>query len=66
MGGMDQYTSQFLMRERTGSSQADGNPALPRVVFLHYLSAGCWDFTAALYNSAPTGEGLLSHWIPVT
>lgn len=35
MGGMDQYTSQFLMRERIGPSQADGNPALPGVVFLH-------------------------------
>lgn len=33
--GMDQYTSQFLMRERIGPSQADGNPALPGVVILH-------------------------------
>lgn len=24
---LDQYTSQFLMRERIGPSQADGNPA---------------------------------------
>lgn len=28
------------MRERIGPSQADGNPALPEVVFLHCLSAG--------------------------
>lgn len=39
MGRMDQYTSQFLMRERIGLSQADGNPALPEVVFLRCLSA---------------------------
>lgn len=47
MGGMDQYTSQFLMRERIGPSQADGNPALPGVVFLHCLSAGYQVFGAA-------------------
>lgn len=40
MGRMDQYTSQFLMRERIGPSQADGNPAQPGVVFLRCLSAG--------------------------
>lgn len=59
MGGLDQYTSQFLMRERIGPSQADGNPALPGVVFLHRLSAGYQIFRAALCNSAPTGERLL-------
>lgn len=47
MGGMDQYTSQFLMRERIGPSQADGNLALPGVVFLHCLSAGYQVFGAA-------------------
>lgn len=63
MGGMDQYTSQFLMRERIGPSQADGSPALPGVVFLHCLSAGYQFFSAALYTSAPTGQRLRSHWI---
>lgn len=57
MGGMDQYTSQFLMRERIGSSQAHGNPALPGVVPLHCLSAGYQGFSVLLRsNSAPTGE----------
>lgn len=58
-GEMDQYTSQFLMRERIGPSQADGSPALPGVVFLHRLSAGYQIFRAALCSSAPTGERLL-------
>lgn len=52
MGGMDQYTSQFIMRERIGPSQADGNPAVPRVVSLHCLSAG-YQFLVLLCTKAP-------------
>lgn len=56
MGRMDQYTSHFLMRERIGPSQADGDPTLPGVVFPHCLSARYQVCGATLSNSAPTGE----------
>lgn len=52
-GGGNQYTSQFLMRERIGPSQADGNPALPGVVFLHCLSAGCQVFWYCFVQQHP-------------
>lgn len=50
MGRMDQYTSQFLMEERIGPSQTDGNPALPGVVSQHCLLAGNWVFGATAHQ----------------
>lgn len=65
--GGDGSIHQSISNEgKNWSSQADGNPALPEVVFLHCLSAGDRLPAAALCNGAPTGQRLQLHRVSDT